>query len=403
MPPKTRAADAKEASEPLAPMPVPKEMPNKSTGAFTPAAVAAVISLQAAAGLGLLAWLQPNLLEPETFSKNQAVAALQQLVDTLGNGGAVTKEVGAASVGALLAGATALVLMAFMMGRGSVDPTSYSKPKRGKVTSSIVSQLRKIVGDESVHSSGNEMSKHGRDQSFHERHPPDVVVYCHSVEQVRDVVKVCYDNHVPCVPRGAGTGLEGGCIPYEGGVALDLVKMKKMELRKDDMQAVLGPGCIKNDINEWLEPSGYLFGPDPASNPSVGGMASTRGSGLSTMMYGTTAENVLSMLVVTAEGKLIRTRQCTRKSSTGYELNQLYIGSEGTLGVICELVVKIYPIMPVSSSSVFVSCALESWFAGFVSVTRVLTKMVLARADGVGPHGCARALPDSGRCRACCD
>eukprot|EP01046_Picozoa_sp_COSAG06_P018504 COSAG06_NODE_1290_length_9985_cov_3.727190_5_plen_368_part_00 len=360
MPPKTRAADAKEASEPLAPMPVPKEMPNKSTGAFTPAAVAAVISLQAAAGLGLLAWLQPNLLEPETFSKNKAVAALQQLVDTLGNGGAVTKEVGAASVGALLAGATALVLMAFMMGRGSVDPTSYSKPKRGKVTSSIVSQLRKIVGDESVHSSGTEMSKHGRDQSFHERHPPDVVVYCHSVEQVRDVVKVCYDNHVPCVPRGAGTGLEGGCIPYEGGVALDLAKMKKMELRKDDMQAVLGPGCIKNDINEWLEPSGYLFGPDPASNPSVGGMASTRGSGLSTMMYGTTAENVLSMLVVTAEGKLIRTRQCTRKSSTGYELNQLYIGSEGTLGVICELVVKIYPIMPVSSSSVLFRVRLKA-------------------------------------------
>jgi hypothetical protein len=346
MPKKAKAAV--EEVESLDPMPVPRETPDAPAGALSAATVAMVISLQAAAALGLVAWLQPNLLEPETFTKNQAIEALKQLAATLGDGGAVTKEVGAASIGALLAGATALVLAAFLMGRSSVDPISYSKPKRGKVTSSIVKQLRSIVGDDSVHTSGTEMSKHGRDQSFHERHPPDVVVYCHSVEQVRDVVKVCYDNHVPCVPRGAGSGLEGGCIPYEGGVALDLVKMKKMELRKDDMQAVLGPGCIKNDINAWLEPHGYLFGPDPASNPSVGGMASTRGSGLSTMMYGTTAENVLSMLVVTAEGKLIRTRQCTRKSSTGYELNQLYIGSEGTLGVICELVVKIYPIMPVS-------------------------------------------------------
>ena len=146
-------------------------------------------------------------------------------------------------------------------------------------------------------------------------------------------------------------------------------------------------GCIKNDINAWLEPFGFLFGPDPASNPSVGGMASTRGSGLSTMMYGTTAENVLSMLVVTAEGKLIRTRQCTRKSSTGYELNQLYMGSEGTLGVICELVVKVYPIMPVRTGALIRFATVGDAARAVIKIVQSGPKAVcrceLLNADGI--------------------
>ena len=374
-----KAAPAEEVAQ-LPPMPVPHEKPVGSGTGFVGHA-AAVLALQATAAVGLAVWLEPRLTDPAAAGQTVTELAATLMSDD----GTVTKRISGVGAAALLAGVTALLIMAYQMGRGAGG--GYSKPKRGSVGGSVVSQLKKIVGDKNVHTSGVEMSKHGRDMSFHDRHPPDVVVYCEEVEQVRDVVKVCYDNYIPCVPRGAGTGLEGGCIPYEGGVALDLKRMKKMELRADDMQAVLGPGCIKNDINKWLEPSGFLFGPDPASNPSVGGMASTRGSGLSTMMYGTTAENMLSMLVVTAEGKLIRTRQCTRKSSTGYELNQLYIGSEGTLGVIVELVVKIYPIMPVRTGALVrfpdVAAAARAVIKIVQAGPKSICRCELLNADGI--------------------
>jgi FAD/FMN-containing dehydrogenase len=117
-----------------------------------------------------------------------------------------------------------------------------------------------------------------------------------------------------------------------------------------EMQAQVGPGLKKSELNDLLAPFGMLFGPDPASNPSLGGMASTRGSGLSTLMYGTTAENVVSLLVVTPEGRLVRTRRRVRKSATGYELTQLYVGSEGTLGVIVELTVRVRRLPKVSNA-----------------------------------------------------
>jgi len=180
--------------------------------------------------------------------------------------------------------------------------------------------------------------------SFHKRSPPDVVVFPSSAEEVQAVVKAAYDASVPVVPRGAGSGLEGGAIPYQSGIVLDLMRMKKFKLHKAEMQAQVEPGIKKSELNALLEPEGLLFGPDPASNPSVGGMASTRGSGLSTLMYGTTAENVVTLKVVTPEGKLVQTRRRVRKSSTGYEMTQLYVGSEGTLGIIVELTLKLRTI-----------------------------------------------------------
>ena len=143
-------------------------------------------------------------------------------------------------------------------------------------------------------------------------------------------MRLCARDCIPLNPRGAGTGLEGGAIPYLGGVVLDLMLMQKIEMNIPDFQVKVEPGVKKLTLNRKLGEHGFLFGPDPASNPSVGGMASTGGSGLSTLRYGTTKENVVSLTVVTPTGDLLKTRQCVRKSSTGYELTQVSIKCPGS-------------------------------------------------------------------------
>ena len=192
------------------------------------------------------------------------------------------------------------------------------------------------------------------DMGHHARHPPDLVVLPLTTEEVAAVVRLCYVRRVPIVPRGAGTGLEGGCVAYRGGVVIDTCLMKRISAVDGEQLAVVGAGVLKNELNKFLEPLGLLFGPDPSSNPSIGGMASTGGSGMSTLKYGTSKENVRSMTVVTPTGRVIRTRQPVRKSSTGYELNSLYLGAEGTLGVITELVVRVFPRPKVRCGAVVV-------------------------------------------------
>eukprot|EP00929_Paragymnodinium_shiwhaense_P064120 TRINITY_DN32084_c0_g1_i3.p1 TRINITY_DN32084_c0_g1~~TRINITY_DN32084_c0_g1_i3.p1 ORF type:complete len:476 (-),score=89.81 TRINITY_DN32084_c0_g1_i3:311-1738(-) len=182
-----------------------------------------------------------------------------------------------------------------------------------------------------------------RDRSFHEARRPRVVVTPSNVEQVAAVVKACVAARVPMVPRGAGTGVEGGAVVLGDAVVIVTERLKKMEVLEDDVppMAVVGAGVYKDELNKFLQPRGLLFGPDPSSNPTVGGMASTGGSGMSTLRFGTTKENVISLLVVTANGDIVRTRRNVRKSSSGYELTHLYMGSEGTLGIICELTVRL--------------------------------------------------------------
>jgi D-lactate dehydrogenase (cytochrome) len=173
---------------------------------------------------------------------------------------------------------------------------------------------------------------------------PDAVVQITSTTEAQNIVNLCRRRRVPVVPRGAGTGLEGGCVAYSGGVVIDTGLMKSMSLDRTQRTATVGAGALKNELNAFLEPHGFIFGPDPSSNPSIGGMASTGGSGLSTLKYGTSKENIVSMKVVTPKGDVIETRRNVRKNSTGYDLNALYLGAEGTLGVITELTVKLFPI-----------------------------------------------------------
>ena len=264
----------------------------------------------------------------------------------------------------------------------------------GNASASLRRELVLVTAADRVFAAGDgtdkakyELKKCSHDMGFHQRASPDIVVYPLTPEEVASIVRICAAQCVPVVARGAGSGLEGGAIPYQGGVVLNLMKMKRMELREKDMQVVVGPGVKKADLNAYLEPHGLLFGPDPASNPSVGGMASTRGSGLSTMLYGTTGENVISLVVVSPQGKLIRTRQCVRKSSTGLDLTALYVGAEGTLGIIVELVFRVHPIPRVRCGALAafpdVGTAAQTVARAVRSGIATICRCELLNADGI--------------------
>jgi D-lactate dehydrogenase (cytochrome) len=183
-----------------------------------------------------------------------------------------------------------------------------------------------------------------RDQSRHPPCAPHVVALPGSIDQVAALVRACAAHAVPLTPRGAGSGVEGGAIPVRRGVVLDTSRLNTVRVLPDEGLAVVGAGVRKLELKQAAARHGLLFGPDPSSNPSIGGMASTGASGMTTCRYGTTRENVVSMLVVTPAGDVIRTRTAVRKSSTGLELNQLYLGAEGTLGVIVELTLRLFPL-----------------------------------------------------------
>ncbi|CAE8635525.1 unnamed protein product [Polarella glacialis] len=190
------------------------------------------------------------------------------------------------------------------------------------------------------------------DMSFHAPATPLAVARPGCPEEMAACIQACVMAGVPFLARGAGTGVEGGCIPYGGMVVLSTERLQKLRLHKESMLVEVGAGVRKDELNSFLRPHGLVFGPDPSSNPSLGGMAGTSGSGMTTLKYGTTRENVVSMVVVTPQGEVFRTRQMVRKSSSGYDLNNLYIGSEGTLGIICELAVKVWPLPKIRSGGI---------------------------------------------------
>lgn len=252
----------------------------------------------------------------------------------------------------------------------------------------INSLIAACSGDVSaVATDKDSLDEASRDWSFHEPCAPLAVVTPSTAEEVAAAVRTCALVGVPIIPRGAGTGVEGGAIPYGGGVVLSTARLRHMELQEEEMMAVVGAGIYKDELNKFLEPHRLLFGPDPSSNPTLGGMASTGGSGMSTLRYGTTKENVVSLLVVTPQGKIVRTRRAVRKSSSGYELTQLYMGSEGTLGVICELTVRVRRMPPIRSGGVLVFPNVQSAVTTVVSAVKAdppsLLRCELLNAEGV--------------------
>ncbi|ARP86159.1 FAD-binding oxidoreductase [Bordetella genomosp. 9] len=247
-----------------------------------------------------------------------------------------------------------------------------------------LAELRAVLG-ERLSTAQAVREHHGHDESPYPDVLPDAVAFAHTTEEVAAIARICNAHRVPIVAYGAGSSLEGHLLPVQGGITLDLSQMNAvLEVHAGDFTATVQAGVTRKQLNEYLRDTGLFFPVDPGADASLGGMAATRASGTNAVRYGTMRENVVSLTVVTADGRVVRTSRRAPKSSAGYDLTRIFVGSEGTLGIITEVTVKLYPQPEAISAAI---CNFASLGDAVDSVIEIIQAGVpVARVEFMDEH-----------------
>ena len=241
----------------------------------------------------------------------------------------------------------------------AVETRSRSKGSSG-LPPSLAEELKAMLGQR-FSTAAAVRDQHGVGESYHAAVAPDAVCFAESTDDVSAIVKACARHEIPVIPFGAGTSLEGHVSAPYGGVSLDVSRMNEvLEVRPGDMDVTVQAGVTRQQLNSHLRDTGLFFPVDPGAECTLGGMAATRASGTNAVRYGTMRENVVRLTVVLANGAVIRTGSRARKSAAGYDLTRLFVGSEGTLGIITEVTLRVYPIPEATSVAICPFPDLES-------------------------------------------
>ncbi len=220
------------------------------------------------------------------------------------------------------------------------------------VPASLIDALKQRFGDH-CSTAMAVREQHGRDESIFDVPPPSAVVFAESTQDVADAVALAAAHKVPVIPFGVGSSLEGHLLAVQGGISVDVSRMNRvLSINAEDLTVTVQPGITRKALNEAVKHEGLFFPIDPGADASIGGMCATRASGTNAVRYGTMRENVLALEVVTAQGKVIRTGTRAKKSSAGYDLTRLMVGSEGTLGIMTEITLRLYPLPEAISAAI---------------------------------------------------
>jgi len=216
----------------------------------------------------------------------------------------------------------------------------------------LIDKLRTLLGDR-LSTNDSILQQHGRGESWHPVQAPDAVAFAQSTEEVSQIVKYCAASATPVIAYGSGTSLEGQVQAVKGGICIDMSQMDRIiEINNEDLDCKVEAGVTRKQLNQHLRDTGLFFPVDPGADTSIGGMTATRASGTNAVRYGTMRENVLALTVVTANGDIIHTGTRARKSAAGYDLTRLFVGSEGTLGIITEVTLRLYGLAEAISAAI---------------------------------------------------